>query len=330
MITVKAQYKPASVPAHQNNPLIEALPDYLEWRPADILRKLAKVPVMPIEVGTRSQNTAWLSELPSNLFIPTKRHYALFETVDLLIRQGYVLRNPITSERAEYLRDAYARMQAGEHVTDGTFETECHEQLTASLIGTSGLGKTRTVERILTLYPQLIEHERRFVGGPFLQITYLHVECPHDGSVIALCRGILAEIDRLTGIDYRGKFKITDRTTLETLKSTLAHVLAVHYVGIIVIDEIQNLTSSRKNREDLFNFIVSLSNSLNVPPAFRGNAEDLRVFDEQHAHRKTFRHPGIHQLEASRTGKPGVDNLRFGALEVQPRAPCRGGDAPGR
>ena len=266
----KAHYRPAVIAAHKNNPLIETLPDYLEWMPKHVLAKLAKTPVAPSAVASRVQCTAWLNQLPMNFFVPTKRHYALFETIDLLIRQGYVLRNPLTPERAEYLRNAYARQQAGEKITDCTFEEEVHEQLTASLIGTSGMGKTRTVERILSLYPQLIEHSREQNGGPFLQITYLHIECPHDGSVNALCRSILAEVDRLTGNNYKEKFHITDRTTLETLKSTLVHILAVHYVGIIVIDEIQNLVSSRKNREDLFNFIVSLSNSLNVPLLFVG------------------------------------------------------------
>lgn len=277
MIVFKAIYQPASVPSHRNNPLIEALPNYLEWRPRDVLAKIASRPKPVNELATRVQNTSWLNELPTNLFVATKRHYALFETIDLLIRQGYVLRNPITPERAEYMRDAYARMQAGERVTEGTFETEAHEQLTASLIGASGLGKTRTINRILSLYPQVLEHEREFAGGPFLQIVYIKVNCPHDGSVNALCREILSQIASLTGIDYASKFRITDRTTLETLKSTLVHLLAVHYVGIIVIDEIQNLVSSRKNREDLFNFIVSLSNSINVPLLFVGTPRIHRL-----------------------------------------------------
>lgn len=269
-LIVQAKYRPATVESHRGNPLIEALPDYLEWRPREILQRLAKSPE-PITGGaSRTQSTTWLHQLPSNLFVSTKRHYALFETIDLMIRQGYVLRNPLGQKHAEYVQDAYERLQSGEHVEGDVFENEVHEQLTASLFGTSGMGKTRTVERILTLYPQLIEHTRKSIGGPFLQITYIHVECPHDGSVIALCRGILAEVDRLTGADYRTKFRISDRTTLETLKSTLVHILAAHYVGIIVIDEIQNLVSSRKNREDLFNFIVSLSNSLNVPLLFVG------------------------------------------------------------
>lgn len=270
MIVQKAKYTPSSAEVHRNNPLIEALTDYLEWRPRDILKKMSKEPELPHIHAARNQKTAWLSNLPSAFFTTTKRHYALFETIDLLIRQGYVLRNPMTPERAEYLRSVYERQQSGEKVLDATFEEEVHEQLTASLIGTSGMGKTRTVARILSFYPQLLEHDRRYMGGPILQIVYLHVECPHDGSVVALCRKLLDEIDRLTGNEYQKKFRITDRTTLETLKSTLVHVLAVHYVGIIVIDEIQNLTSSRKTREDLFNFIVSLSNSLNVPLLFVG------------------------------------------------------------
>ena len=270
MMIHKAKYSPSAVDAYRDNPLIEALPDYLVWSPAKILEKMSRAPVKINELANRTQSTVWLSSLPSKLFIPTKRHYALFETIDLLIRQGYMLRNPITPMRAAYLRQAYERQQAGEQVTDCTFEEVVHEQLTASLIGTSGMGKTRTVQCILSLYPQLLQHERQLMGGPILQITYIHVECPHDGSVITLCKDILTQIDRLTGLDYKTKFRISDRTTLDTLKSTLVHLLAVHYVGIIVIDEIQNLVSSRKSREDLFNFIVSLSNSLNVPLLFVG------------------------------------------------------------
>lgn len=269
MMREKAQYRPAAAEAHRNNPLTEALPDYQDRSPREILKKLSQTPQMPHDRAASLPNTAWMNNLPQALFVPTKRHYALFETIDMLIRQGYVLRKPMTSERAEYLKDLYARQQAGEKVFD-TFEEEINEELTASLIGASGMGKTRTVERILACYPQLIEHDREDLGGRVLQIVYLHVECPHDGSVNALCRNLLSEIDRLTGNEYRQKFRITDRTMLETLKSTLVHVLAAHYVGIIVIDEIQNLTSSRKNREDLFNFIVSLSNSLNVPLLFIG------------------------------------------------------------
>lgn len=318
----KAHYRPAVITAHKNNPLIETLPDYLEWMPKQVLAKLAKNPVAPSAIASRVQRTAWLNKSPMTAFVPTKRHYALFVTIDLLIRQGYVLRNPLTTERAEYLRNAYARLQAGEK---STFEDEVHEQLTASLIGTSGMGKTRTVELILSLYPQLIEHSRVQNGGPFLQITYLHIECPHDGSVNALCRSILAEVDRLTGNNYKEKFHITDRTTLETLKSTLVHILAEHYVGIIVIDEIQNLVSSRKNREDFFNFIVSLSNSLNVPMLVVGTPKIYQFLTSNMGTARRFGTRGFIQWKPlardSREWKTFVTELwRFSMLHQDPES----------
>lgn len=265
-----AQYRPAALKSMQNNPLIEALTDYLDWTPRSIIATLTRRPEpMPPE-ATRRQLSGFLNELPTDFFLPMKRQFVLFETIDLLIRQGYKLRNPTTPERAQYLRDAYARLQTGETLESVSFAEEKHEQLTASLIGTSGMGKTKTVEQILSLYPQLIQHNRASAGGPFLQITHIMVECPHDGSVKALCGEILKKVDELTDNRYCRRFRITDRTTLETMKSAVAHVLAMHYVGILVIDEIQNLQHTHKNREDLFNFVVSLSNSLNVPLLFVG------------------------------------------------------------
>jgi len=267
---VTARYTPAAVKAYQNNPLIEALPDYLEWSPRTVLEKLSKRPQTVEDPKTRTQKTAWLNNLPSDFFVATKRHYAVFETIDLLIRQGYVRRSPVSYAQRHRHQDDYNRLQSGEKITERTFEEHEHEQLTASLIGTSGMGKTRTVERILSFYPQLILHKRKRLGGPFLQIVFLHVECPHNGSVNALCRSLISEISALAGEDYRQQYHITDRTTLESLKNALTSLIEKHRVGLIVIDEIQNLASSKKDREDLFNFIVSLSNTLNVPLFFVG------------------------------------------------------------
>ncbi len=250
-------YKPATVPGHQCNPLIEALPAYLEWRPSDLLRKLGQMPEMPIAEGARSQNTYWLTNLTSNLFIPTRRHYGLFVTVDLLIRHGCETRNPIGLDRETYAREASSRMA----LADGSFE----KGLAAFLIAPPGLGKTRSLERILSLYPRLIEHVRRFSGGPFLQVTSLSVFCPTDGSVKTLCRSLLDEIGRLTGIDYGEEFHITERTRRPTLEKALVHALAFHYVGIIVVDDID-----RVGCKDLLCFLGRLSRALHIPVLLAG------------------------------------------------------------
>ncbi len=287
----KASYRPAAIAAHRNNPLIEALPEYVEWMPRQVLAKLSERPESPSAVASRTQCAAWLNKLPTNFFVPAKRHYALFATIDLLIRKGYDLRNPLTVGRAEYLDNARERLQSAGKTAN--FAEQAQEQLTVSLIGAPGTGKTRSLERILSMYPQLIEHSREQNGGPFLQITSLRVECPREGGVNALCRGILAEVDRLTGNSCKERIHITDRTPLETLKSTLVQILAVHYVGIIVIDEIQNLFSNSKESEALFNFVVNLSHALRVPFLFVGTP---KVYEFLTGNAHTARYFGTHGL----------------------------------
>lgn len=267
----QAQYAPSEIVLYQGNALIEALEDYPMWSAKAILKKMLGQPPACTPRPSYQQARAWLTNLPAELFIPIKRHFVLFEMIDLLIRQGYRARNPELPERAKYLRDAYERLEGGKPLGPTPCIQGRHEQLTATLIGTSGMGKTWSVNHIFeTFYPQVIRHRACRLGAPLLQITHLHVECPPEGSVITLCKEIIDQVGYLSGIDYRERFRITDRTTLDTLKSTLVHVLAIHYVGIIVIDEIQNLVAKRSNKDGFFNFIVALSNSINVPVLFVG------------------------------------------------------------
>ncbi len=51
-----------------------------------------------------------------------------------------------------------------------------------ALVGVSGIGKTRSVQRILRLYPQVIHHSEPFSLD---QVAWLRLECPHKGTAAA-------------------------------------------------------------------------------------------------------------------------------------------------
>ncbi|MEK5749981.1 ATP-binding protein, partial [Acinetobacter nosocomialis] len=73
--------------------------------------------------------------------------------------------------------------------------------LSYSLIGCSGSGKSTTLHRILNLYPQVIYHEKY----NFMQLVYLKIDCPHDGSLKNLCLHFFKAIDVALGTDFERK-----------------------------------------------------------------------------------------------------------------------------
>lgn len=277
---VEADYSPSCLPIYRGNPMIEALPDLMDYKTKSIISMLQAIPKEPVSSARRSRY-GWLMSLNVRLFIPFARHIRLQELIDVMIRQGYLQRNPMSHKHNEYLQDAYRRQQAGEKLLV-TYGAPQPDPLSLAIVGCSGAGKSYAVSRILQLYPQVIEHTERNIGINFMQVVYLKVECPHEGSIKSLCVNIISELDRVTGQSYAQTYN--KRVTLEQLKQRLVHLLAIHKVGILVIDEIQNLVLSRKNRDELFNFIVSLANSLCVPLLFIGTPKiqkfmqkDLRI-----------------------------------------------------
>ena len=279
----EAQYTPSILPAYRGNPLIEALPDYLDYSSKDMRRCLRTEPAALHPQANRRQKGAWLMTLNRDLFIEQPFHLHLQEAIDLAIREGYYQRKPMTPAHAAYLRTIYERQKQGDQSVTPNYGASSPDPLSVSVIGCSGVGKTTAISRILSLYPQVLHHRADRIGSETLQVTYLRVECPHDGSIKTLCCSIIKALDEATGQDYSSVY-VNRRTTLDMLKERMSHLMAVHYVGLLVIDEIQNILASRKNKEALFNFIVSLVNTLGVPILYVGTPKiaafmerDLRV-----------------------------------------------------
>ena len=273
---IDADYSPSTFPGYRGNPLIETLPDFLSYTTTSLINDLRnEVPGLHAQ-ASRRQRDHWLGSLACNLFIPISRHIHLQELIDLIVRQGYQQHPICGPEDTRRIIEAYHRQQQGEQIAVRYPSTNQGVPLSLSVVGCSGIGKTYSVTEILRLYPQAVRHPKWATGVDCVQIVYLRIECPSNGSVKALCAAIIAEIDNITGENFT-QIYCKGRATAESLKSAVAHLLAIYHVGLLVIDEIQNLVLSRLEREVLFNFIVSLSNSLCVPLLFVGTPKIRKV-----------------------------------------------------
>ncbi|WP_232005638.1 ATP-binding protein [Pseudodesulfovibrio profundus] len=263
------------MPQHQGNPLIEALPPLMDTR--QVREGLAgNVHFDPQSIYAGGRERAHIiSSLLDDFFQPLSAHVQLEEKISIMIRRGYVGRNLADGSLNTHLQNGYERVMKG----DLEVNRFAHAQSTASslsLIGCSGSGKSTTITRIFATYPQVIYHE----DYNFTQITYLKIDCPHDGTLKNLCIQFFRALDRILHTDYETKIA-GKRLGIEQLLAMMSQVANAHAVGVLVIDEIQHLDRRRAGGVDkMLNFFVTLVNTIGLPVIFVGTPKARPIFEK--------------------------------------------------
>ena len=245
------------------NPLIEAIPSI-----GDPLEYAAQLMViMPYQESDRNLNRMErLNKLPyiKQLHVPCTCDTEIAMNVDRCLRWGYYGRNPMPlsviqqaiTENGIPFDDRLRRV----------FRSYKQPAYGFPVFGISGVGKTCSVMNVLTLYPQVIVHTN-YRGVPFdlHQLVWLKVDCPQDGSTKGLCQRILQEMDRILGSHFSEQHSF-NRISKEVLLGDLRSAIDSCSLGILVIDDVQNLCSVRDQvSTELLNFLVSLVNTAEVP-----------------------------------------------------------------
>lgn len=271
---VQAVYRESEIPSYRGNPLIEALPPTLNLKQLK-LALIGDVPFDPGDIYADGRQRAHIiSSLLDDFFQPLPAHIQLEEKLSILIRRGYVGRNLNDGSLNTHLQNGYERVMSGDLETM-RFRHAQSTALSLSLIGCSGSGKTTTLNRILSTYPQVIHHP----GYNFTQITFLKVDCPHDSSLKSLCIQFFRALDRVLHSDYEAKYT-RKRHSVETLLALMGQTANAFAVGTLIIDEIQHL--SRKNSggiDKMLNFFVTLVNVIGVPVVFVGTPKARPIFE---------------------------------------------------
>ena len=121
------------------------------------------------------------------------------------------------------------------------------------------------MESILAQYPQLIEH-REYHGQPLLlkQLTWLKLDCPHDGSRTELCYRFFKSVDDVIGSDYLDQYK-KSRTNIGSMLTLMQRIAQEYSLGLLVADEVQHLAQAKGGSDAMLNFFVTLVNTIGVP-----------------------------------------------------------------
>jgi hypothetical protein len=276
---VTSCYDVAGLQARGGNPLDEAL---VPLRSGDAwFEQLLRLPDrLPSELHRPAHERAYDVAQLKRLFAPSDQHLQYANRLDLLLRWGYQYRNPLKPERKDRLQSLYERAMGG--ASEQAFFGEDAPICSTSLIGLSGSGKSTTNRLILRSFPQYIVHAELQID----QVVYLLVETPKDGSTKELGMNILREFDHVLGTDYAQQ--LSGRETAETILATVAILVEVHCLGVLVLDEIQNLSIKKSGgREEMLNWFQLLVNRLGVPVVLVGTPKARKVLglDLRHGRR---------------------------------------------
>ncbi|MEC1698141.1 ATP-binding protein [Schinkia azotoformans] len=254
-----AHYREQEVPDYRNNPLIEALPPILSVEEAfEQLGYLPEYEEKEINLSAHHRYHALLRL--TRFYQPVEKTLELEMRFSRLIRGGYIYRNPNNKTHAEVLLELHRRLENNEPL--GLPPNISKTASSLSIIGFSGMGKSTAIERILSLYPKVIVHQFPL---NIMQIPWIKLNCPNDGSPKTLCLDFFIKMDEILGTSYYKQYgKKGD--SLSFLIIRVGQLARAHCLGVLIIDEIQHLLTAKDEvSSSMMNFLVTLVNEIGIP-----------------------------------------------------------------
>lgn len=277
---VKAIYTEPVQRLYQGNPVIEALPEQLPL--FELFDALTYFP--PYDEGERQYEPYDRQVSPAQIhtcFIPRSIHIEMTRKFHSAVCLGYASRNPLT---ADFVSDL-SKLSNCVKAKDPVFErAKLTNAISAgySVFGSSGTGKSSAMNRIEDLYPQIIEHES-YKGKSFhyKQIVWMRLDCPPDGHLKGLLMNFFSKFDGLTGDNTLTKFAGNGRASIDQLIPQMALLARRHSLGVLVIDEIQNLLNTKVGAKDeMLKYFKGLVNIIGVPIIYIGTPEAIAVLSD--------------------------------------------------
>ena len=145
-----------------------------------------------------------------------------------------------------------------------------------TIIGTSGIGKSSAISRAITL---ITENRVIEAQNPYTQVVpCIIVQCPFDSSVKGMLLEILRKVDEVLDTKYYQN-ALRARATTDMLIGSVSQV-ALNHIGLLVVDEIQNVANS-KNGKSLIGALTQLINNSGISICMVGTPESAVFFESR-------------------------------------------------
>jgi hypothetical protein len=254
--SVEARYIKQSDPMDQGNDLIEALIPLKNYE--DSLNSFERRPYISSHERNYSSEDRMIFIHRLDYYRISRDYIPLIDMeIGISLRRCYRARKKFNLDKIKTLDET------GKYFTDCEYKKiEGEKTQGFTIIGISGGGKTTAHTSLFYNYPQTIIHTDE--NSRCMQIVYIKVECPADGSLKSFYNSCLDAMANAVGkeIDIN-----KDKMTIGE-KERLFKKLALRWnLGIIVIEEIQQLSIKR---QETMNQFLTLANDTQIPMVFVG------------------------------------------------------------
>lgn len=273
--------------------------------PKEVLRRLTYLPPVPRDVAgiPRHERLHHLMQI-RDLHLPSAIECQLLQSIDLMTKQGYSYRDP---------RQALTWTAiSGEATAAGI---RLPKALSAAVEGLSGVGKTEACLRSLhALGPQVVVHDSfpKLVGG-LTQVVWLSVEVPPSGRASDLARALMYAWHIATGGSRFDSALSKDRLDGMKALDEWRQVATSHFLGILHLDEIQNLFKIRSLKErkgraqarlelsivedQVLRWFLNLTNTGQIPVIVSGTPDGIGALTKRLSTAQRINTAGYHRLD---------------------------------
>ncbi|TWT08191.1 ATP-binding protein [Planococcus sp. CPCC 101016] len=275
----KAIYTEQKVWRYRGNPLIEALPPIFEQD--QVIEMMSSVPEFQHGEDLSPNQRYHLIPAILQYYQGQIEHLDLEQRISACIRQSYVHRNPMDIERTKRAYESYRALKEGKFLKE--YSNNINQVgIGFTIIGLSGVGKTTAIKRVLNNYTQVIKHERynnRLFT--FTQISWIILDCPHDGTIKGLCASFFSKLDSLLGSNYLYTFGRRNNS-ISAMLQKIVSLCELFGIGLLVIDEIQHLSTSKNGGADnMLSFFVTLVNTIGVAVILVGTNKAAPILQKE-------------------------------------------------
>jgi hypothetical protein len=273
------KYLTSNVDEYSGNPLIEALPPAFDDR--ILINILSNITSPPDDISLMSDTEKMeLVGRIQSIIVPTSNYTAMYKSIRQMLLNGYAQRNPLTPKVTEWCYDLITTKIGFENISPSTGNS-------MTFCGMSGMGKSTLSDRVLkSCFPQVILHpEHPTIVNP--QIVWLKFDMPSDASRSGLCMTFFSAIDELLApidsIKVDSPFAEQYRSSkIERMQEGISTICITYNIGIIVIDEFQNLNVAKSGGEIIIlQFFDYISNKVKVPIVKIGTPASIKLFSKE-------------------------------------------------
>jgi len=296
-INTSPDYTDTGISDFYRNPLIECLAQ-LPGNDSQAIDNLIRLPSFDkTELKLDKSKRLFMVERLRKLFVPTQQSLEIYRDTALNLFNGYKHRNPSTPDGQRYLLNA-GITNNDSYGSIGEYYYQNEANITF-ITGLSGAGKSTLIRNIMNTFSKPVIFHSEYNGVSFheKQIVYLMVNTPDQCSAKALCKTITSNADEMIQSDFYSKVIRSHFTREDTVK-LLQRIIANNHIGVLIIDEFQNLSLSRSGgKNEIIALIINLREKLGIPIIIIGTYKAIDIIRNDASIARRLVEGGFYEIE---------------------------------